>query len=607
MPGTLSSFGAIPGTASVLRHFVLLTNGKVLALSLGLVAHILEPDRKGKYQAGTWRRIADPPFEMLYGAIYTQNDGKVVFDGGEIGFNAGVFDPVTETWTSSTYSFHRPHGLLNDGTPVFGTGDLVDEVSMILLPDGRLLSFGKGTDTKVHIRATDGTYSRPDQASALAAFPEDIRNGQTAARGVARNWTSRAGYVNYELGAAVWMNKISKAVLVGGDGFMYTYDPATSTLARPCAIGWSSTSNRHLLGTIRSANNGQTLATVGAAGTIILDTTLALASNVNEFVTAVNAAAATAQIKRAITVVTSEGSSFFQMAMPSYSSAALPFATFDSVANTLTIKVTPGFGIHGSTVTSTVLSTGMSVYWGNPTLRAMDAGAAVLPNGDLFIVCGSENYAGGDFPGYTQFMVWDGTSTPPVPVSGGECINPSFEYEPFPLPDGTIMVPTTNLGVSSANFFPGTTAGTGGTLYRLYTPTVGEATPISGSRPALTSFPTTVDQGGQYVIAGTGLTGVNEGGYFGDDRNPRTNFPIIRFTSTANGDIYYGRTWDFSYRGINPGQASTCRVQVPNMPSGTYDVHVITNGVPSATAVSVAVGSPLVAGTSPTLINPYAR
>lgn len=634
--GTLTT-----GVSASLNHTVLLTNGKVLGIAGGNSAWILEPDRKGVYLSGSWRRIADCPIDMLYGAIWTTNDGRVVFYGGEYGTpsSGAVFNVKTETWSSISGTGHAPSGMGDDGrvilngsyiqpnatspTTASGITPGLQEEPIVLLPSGKLAGFDSGSALQTvfvispnysaeYIAAGtssgDDTTTRTSFTSTLTGFSDNGWNGQV---GAAKNWCSNKNEnPNYEMGAAFWMHKIGKLCLIGGDGYIYTYDPTSSTLARPAAIGWDFPGvfgPRFRLGSIVSADNGRTIESIRTTGTFTFSyaDTDVVENVVDNFISICNGSVGFSDPRRYISIIRTEGSSFVMLKLPT---ATGTYATKNTIAKTVTITGTMVLGLYGEQTTAITVATGNKIDWGVPFLYAQDAPATILPNGNVLFAAGATDRTIG-FTLNNRWLTWDGSSSTATNVPG-VFSGPSFACEIYPLPDGSYFVKSVDMsGNGNGAYFNNTNPTAPVGYYYHYIPDSTEATPIAGSRPSLTSFPPTVEPSQTVFISGTGLTGVNEGGYFGDDRTPRTNFPIIRFTRVSDGDVYFGRTYNFSYRGIAPGRASTCYCDVPsNIPAGSYNVHVITNGIPSASAISVTVkSSGQQEGTSPILINPYQR
>jgi hypothetical protein len=119
---------------------LLLTDGSVLCHdepNSGSVSgsnrwYRLAPDANGKYESGTWTRLADGPNKPLYFACSVLRDGRVFIAGGEYNgtsaqvelLAAEIYDPVANTWTSI-------------GTPSGWTE--IGDAPSVVLPDGRVL------------------------------------------------------------------------------------------------------------------------------------------------------------------------------------------------------------------------------------------------------------------------------------------------------------------------------------------------------------------------------------------------------------------------------------------------------------------------------------
>ncbi|MEO7899307.1 MAG: hypothetical protein ABIZ35_04255, partial [Capsulimonas sp.] len=114
---------------------------------------------------------------------------------------------------------------------------------------------------------------------------------------------------------------------------------------------------------------------------------------------------------------------------------------------------------------------------------------------------------------------------------------------------------------------------------RLYTYRPSGA-PIAAARPSVSSV--LKNQDGSYVVTGYLLTGISEGSEYGDDAQEATNYPIVRLTA-SNGNVYYGRTTNWSTTGVAKGGAiQSAKFTTPaGLPSGAYQLQVVTNGVAS--------------------------
>jgi hypothetical protein len=73
-------------------------------------------------------------------------------------------------------------------------------------------------------------------------------------------------------------------------------------------------------------------------------------------------------------------------------------------------------------------------------------------------------------------------------------------------------------------------------------------------RPTITQFTQSLDEGGNYQIFGTQFNGLSQANTFGDEFQINGNFPLVRLTNNATGDVKYARTYKFS-TGVATGSA----------------------------------------------------
>jgi hypothetical protein len=83
-------------------------------------------------------------------------------------------------------------------------------------------------------------------------------------------------------------------------------------------------------------------------------------------------------------------------------------------------------------------------------------------------------------------------------------------------------------------------------------------------------------------IKGFGFNGLTFGGYYGDDAQMSTNFPIVRITNTASGHVCYARTHDHATMGISDGTLTSTKFDIPNScETGASSLQVVVNGIAS--------------------------
>ena len=142
---------------------------------------------------------------------------------------------------------------------------------------------------------------------------------------------------------------------------------------------------------------------------------------------------------------------------------------------------------------------------------------------------------GNHFPAPTSFYEFDPVANSFTRVNGPTGLThpgSTFSTSMLDLPDGSVLFShfTTQLYV--------------------YQPS---GTPIAAGKPTVTSVTPNAD--GSYHLTGT-VNGISEGAAYGDDLQMDSNYPLVRFTHLSSGNIYYGRTFNWSSTGVRTGAAS---------------------------------------------------
>jgi uncharacterized repeat protein (TIGR03803 family) len=119
-----------------------------------------------------------------------------------------------------------------------------------------------------------------------------------------------------------------------------------------------------------------------------------------------------------------------------------------------------------------------------------------------------------------------------------------------------------------------------------------DGTPLAVGKPSIHALTTNSD--GSYHLTGTGFNGISEGAKYGDDVQMDTNWPIVRVTNTASGNVYYAKTF-----GWTPGVVATGTTEVATdfsfpagLPAGTYSLVVVANGNSSDPVAFPPVATP---------------
>ena len=188
---------------------------------------------------------------------------------------------------------------------------------------------------------------------------------------------------------------------------------------------------------------------------------------------------------------------------------------------------------------------------------ASDSSAAMMINGSILCAVG----APGSYSAPTYFYEYNPYTNSFTSVNGPTGVSDNvvpYGTKMLDLPDGSVMY-----------------ANGGSTLYE-YRPSGAQ---IASARPVITNVAHNVN--GSYQLTGTLLTGISEGAAYGDDAQMATNYPIIRLTAT-NGNVYYARTYNWNDTGVMSTQNQSTQFTVPaSVPSGSYTLQVVTNGIVS--------------------------
>jgi hypothetical protein len=114
-----------------------------------------------------------------------------------------------------------------------------------------------------------------------------------------------------------------------------------------------------------------------------------------------------------------------------------------------------------------------------------------------------------------------------------------------------------------------------------YTP---KGSPKTKWLPVVSSVSSTLTVGSiGNAISGTNFNGFSQGAMFGDDKQMATNYPLVRITNAATGDICFGRSYDFSTMGVWTVGTTNAEFDVPRTcETGASTLQVIVNGLASA-------------------------
>jgi hypothetical protein len=230
----------------------------------------------------------------------------------------------------------------------------------------------------------------------------------------------------------------------------------------------------------------------------------------------------------------------------------------------------------GATSSTAIYTTSTGAWSTGPTIPssygAVDAPAAILPDGNVLIDVGPQS------PCYTagsHFYEFNGSSLTAVAGPTRAASDPTYVGRMLVLPTGQILFTD------------------GSTTVEAYT---ASGTYSSAWQPTITSVSATLNPGStNNLIEGTQFNGLSQGAAYGDDAQMATNYPLVRITNNASGDVVYCRTHNHSTMGVATGTATvSTEFDIPStIQAGASELVVVANGIPSKSVAVTISGSTL--------------
>jgi hypothetical protein len=202
---------------------------------------------------------------------------------------------------------------------------------------------------------------------------------------------------------------------------------------------------------------------------------------------------------------------------------------------------------------------------GKSRLGVADGPAAVLPDGDVLVAASP-----GDYTPPTRVFDFNGQKLTELPTPPNAAHFASNDVFMLVLPTGQVL-----FNDRSGDF-------------EVYNP---KGSPERKWLPSITKVATLLSAGRTYLLTGRQLNGLTQASAYGDDYQSATNYPLVRLTSKATGDVGYARTHGMTTMTVAAGVESSVSFTLPaKMPAGTYSLAVVANGLASA-PVTVHIAS----------------
>jgi hypothetical protein len=194
---------------------------------------------------------------------------------------------------------------------------------------------------------------------------------------------------------------------------------------------------------------------------------------------------------------------------------------------------------------------------GEGQLDVADGPSALLPNGHVLAVASA-----GIYNSPAHVLEFDGTSLIEIAAPPGAAFDSSYNVNLLLLPSGEVLFTDFSNDLE------------------IYAPT-GEPCPLSVPVIDESCDLSELASGGTYTLSGQRLNGLSQGVQYGDDSQSATNYPIVRMTNVASGNVTFARTHDHTSMSV-ADIASQTSFDVPaSIELGDADLVVIANGIAS--------------------------
>ncbi|HTT83249.1 MAG TPA: hypothetical protein VMF67_07195 [Rhizomicrobium sp.] len=219
-------------------------------------------------------------------------------------------------------------------------------------------------------------------------------------------------------------------------------------------------------------------------------------------------------------------------------------------------------------------STGPTLKVGSTIYVMADAPAAVLPDGN--VLAEASPYYGS--PGPAHF--WEMKTSKKGKVTATQVNDTKTSAQSNCFTGNLIPLPTGQIFWDNSQY---------STELAIYTP---QGTAKPAWAPVVSSVSSTLTVGSTAnAISGTNFNGFTTGGYYGDDAQAATNYPLVRITNNSTGDVCFGRSYNFSTMGVWTTGTTNAVFDIPSTcETGASTLTVVVNGITSA-GVSVTLNS----------------
>lgn len=641
---TLPTSSFYPGQELLLTDGVVMVQDEFTSTWYGL-----HPDAQGCYEDGTWSKLGSMPSGYApwgYASAVLPN-GDVIAEGGECNENACPDSAGSETNKGALFNPTADGGAgsWTSLSPPSGTWTSIGDMPSAVLPNGRfaLGNFNYGGPLASGSPASDDSVALYDPATKAWSFAGADKPDASWEEG----WSllQSGKLMTYSIDGASAINRSDAQIFNPSSGSWSSAAQSPVILISGCGTA---------TGPINQANLGKLVLTTCKQGP--LDWTLGKVGDKGTLLFLLHNYTSSTLTDVVLTDTWGTPSGSVTATVCSLSSlAAGASATCESTktANSLDLKVksvsstaTAQANLNGKTISSGTSSFSIPIAL-QSTDDLLEVGAQVVrPNGTVFAIGGS---------GYNAVYSptsnsWSNTPSMNLPElessspshcpfsSSSESIQQYLQVDQSAaiLPDGNVLFPAGSGAHCPIHYFEfnGTSvaqvsdpndwgslsndpncsyllvlptgqilASEGGSQLDLYTDTT---PPAAAWKPTISTVSRNIQVGASYSLTGKQLDGLTQASAYGDDEQDATNYPIVKVTNDASGDVTYGRTYNVSTGSIAPHQSGSVDFTLPSGTAlGPSSLQVIANGIASK-AVPISVFSEAVVPLAETSASPAA-
>ena len=623
-----------PAVGSI-QIMILMTDGSIMVHTFDDIQTWvkLTPDAKGSYVNGTWTTLGKMITPRLYFTSNVLQNGNLWVMGGEYtgpfedpnwGPQAEIYDPLTNTWTEAAPDPAQPGcgrvPVTSNVNLTMGSASVTGIYSTFRMQPGWTVR-GSGIPAKTTVVSVDSPTSVTLSAAATASGPitasfrgaaascfgddpsallpggqilvGDLINQQTSLYSLASNTFTPSGSKVYQDSS----DEEGWAMLPNGQVMTYDLDPSIEQNTgfaekyTPATGVWTgiSPADGTAKGTLPVLSSGPLGFELGPTIRLLDGRMFVIGANQHTalYTPWTNSWAPGPDM---IADLTGPGGTIPHalFGADDAPAAILPngdvYLIGDSGPNPVSLNASTTAGSSSVTVPSTA---GLQSTWS--VAQADGTSSAIPPSTVIFSVDSPTSFTLGTFDASGNLVPVDASATASLGlVLGGIFSSPAqlFKFDPragtmraMAGPKGSFLS-SEGAYVTRMLVLPTGQLMLSDSSNQLYVYTPDQASAPVFLRPAI--FDVDYTGGGVFKLTGVQLNGQSEGAAYGDDDQMNENFPIVRLEDPSSGNVYYCRTTNWSSVSVGFTGPETVDFTLNSaVKPGSYKLTVVGAGIAS--------------------------